>query len=251
MLEKLARKIMNCKRVAALTGAGISAESGVPTFRGKEGLWGKFRPEELATMDAFMANPQIVWEWYNWRRKLLSEVKPNEGHYALCSLADRFEHFALITQNVDGLHRQAGSTDILELHGNIRRNKCMDCASPFTGSDEINPEEIPVCLKCGGKIRPDVVWFGEMLDEEIIQKAFEEAESADLFFSIGTSAVVHPAASLPSTAKRHGAILVEINMEPTPLTDLADFHFPVKSGEFLPKLADCLQQIAGSSLPRT
>lgn len=251
MLDRLAQEIMNCKCAAALTGAGISAESGVPTFRGKEGLWGKFRPEELATMDAFMANPQMVWEWYNWRRKLLSEVKPNEGHYALCSLADRFEHFSLITQNVDGLHRQAGSTDILELHGNISRNKCMDCSAPFDEPDEIDPEKIPLCLKCGGKIRPDVVWFGEMLDEEIIQKAFEEAERADLFFSIGTSAVVHPAASLPMTAKRHGAILVEINVESTPLTALADFYFPVKSGELLPRLVSRLQQMASSDQKRT
>ncbi len=240
-MEDLLKRLKSCSRCVILTGAGVSSESGVATFRGKEGLWGKFRPEELATMDAFMANSSIVWEWYNWRREVLNKVEPNPGHYAMCEMEKLFDHFCLITQNVDSLHQAAGSTNVLELHGNILRNKCADCFTPFLDEGDIDPDSIPSCSKCGGKIRPDVVWFGEMLDEKIINKAFEESERADLFFSIGTSAVVHPAASLPIVAKRHGALLVEINMEPTPITEMADFCFKIPSGEFLPELVSSLK----------
>lgn len=249
VLDKLTEILDNCNRCAVLTGAGISAESGVPTFRGKEGLWGKFKPEELATMEAFVANPKIVWEWYSWRRQLLKEVKPNNGHYALVDMAAQFDEFTLITQNVDGLHQQSGSTQVLELHGNILCNKCIDCSLPFDPERTIDPDNIPICPKCGGKIRPDIVWFGEMLDPEIIDAAFLKAERAELFFTVGTSALVHPAASLPIIAKQHGATLVEVNPEETPLTDLADFSFRSPSGEFLPLLMEKLKarQLAQSS----
>jgi NAD-dependent deacetylase len=233
--------------VVVLTGAGISAESGVPTFRGKEGLWGKFKPEELATMDAFMANPEIVWEWYSWRRELIEKIAPNPGHYALCDLENRFEHFTLVTQNVDGLHQQAGSERVLELHGNIFRNKCQKCSQQFTRQNKFAPEALPVCEACGGKIRPDVVWFGEMLPEQVIEEAFRKAEQAELFLSIGTSGLVHPAAGLPVLAKRHGAILVEINLEPTPLTELADFALGGESGKLLPKLVSSLKGLDESN----
>jgi len=242
MLDELTNILLNCKRCVVLTGAGISAESGVPTFRGKEGLWGKFKPEELATMDAFVSNPKIVWEWYNWRRQLMGEVKPNTGHYAIVDMENWFEHFTMITQNVDGLHKAAGTNNLLELHGNINRNKCLSCGCQFATDIDIEPDNIPVCSECGGKIRPDVVWFGEMLDPGIINRAFEESEKADVFFSVGTSAVVHPAASLPVVAKRQGATLVEINIEYTPLSDLADFHVSEKSGEFLPPLMEKLME---------
>ncbi|MBD3401328.1 NAD-dependent protein deacylase [candidate division GN15 bacterium] len=240
MLDQLCDLVQNCSQAVVLTGAGISAESGVPTFRGKEGLWGKFRAEELATMEAFLRNPEIVWEWYSWRRKLISEVQPNPGHFALAELADYFDSFTLVTQNVDGLHRVAGSTDILELHGNINRNKCVKCEAPFDEVD-IDPARIPKCKGCGGSIRPDVVWFGEMLPGEVIEAAFRRSEEADLFFSIGTSAIVHPAASLPMTARRCGATLVEINPEETPLSNLADIRIGAPSGEFLPKLLDAVK----------
>jgi NAD-dependent deacetylase len=241
VLNELAKRIQHSHRAVALTGAGISAESGVPTFRGKEGLWGKFRPEELATMEAFIANPKIVWEWYNWRRELLKAVNPNPGHMALVQLAHQFESFTLVTQNVDGLHWLAGSENVLEIHGNITRNKCVACARPVELADDIDPKQIPQCPACGGKIRPDVVWFGEMLPEEIIEQAFRACEEADLFFSIGTSALVHPAASLPLVAKQAGAVLVEINPEETPLTSLADFSIRGKSGDILPELVSLLQ----------
>ncbi|NOY88733.1 MAG: NAD-dependent deacylase [FCB group bacterium] len=243
MLEKLVKTISPYHRCVVLTGAGISAESGVPTFRGKEGLWGKFKPEELATMSAFMANPEVVWEWYNWRRELMENVEPNPGHWAISEMEKWFDEFTLITQNVDGLHRLARTRHIIELHGNIYRNKCADCNQSFEIKDDIDPNNIPRCDKCEGKIRPDVVWFGEMLDSRIIDEAFYQSEHADVFFSVGTSAVVHPAASLPLVAKNHGAVVVEVNIEETPITYLADFHIPSKSGEFLPELIKELKKI--------
>ena len=246
MLDEIVAAVRNCRTCAVLTGAGISAESGVPTFRGDEGLWKKFRAEELATMSAFISNPDIVWEWYNWRRQIISEVKPNPGHYALRDLEKRFESFSLITQNIDGLHQAAGSENVIELHGNIYRNKCVDCDRQCDTESEIDPDNISSCSECGGRIRPDVVWFGEMLDGRIISRAFEEANRAQLFFSIGTSAVVHPAASLPIAAKQSGATLIEINPEATPLTEIADHYVAARSGEFLPQLVARLNEVASS-----
>ena len=242
MLEELVGKLRNCSKAVVLTGAGISAESGVPTFRGKEGLWGKFKPEQLASMDAFMSSPKIVWEWYNWRRDLIAKVKPNAGHAALVNLENLIDEFTLVTQNVDNLHVLAGSKSILELHGNIFRNKCMDCNALYEEEGDINPDKIPACTQCNGKIRPDIVWFGEMLDSDIINTAFQRAEEAELFFAIGTSALVHPAASLLVVAKQHGAILIEINVERTALSDIVDYHFEGKSGQFLPELVEQLKE---------
>jgi len=240
MLNEIVEIFKKSKSCVILTGAGISAESGVPTFRGKEGLWGKFKPEELATMDAFVANSKIVWEWYNWRRDLMNKVEPNTGHYAITDLESLCPDFTLVTQNVDGLHSMAKTKNILELHGNIYRNKCCDCSRIIEDNIEINPDNIPKCQYCGGKIRPDVVWFGELLNPQIINSAFVKSEKADLFFSIGTSGIIHPAASLPAIAKRNGAVFIEINTEETPLTYIADYHIESKSGEYLPKLVDLL-----------
>lgn len=236
MLDTIAQIMAASSVVAALTGAGISAESGVPTFRGNEGLWAKFRPEDLASMEAFLANPKIVWEWYNWRRELMAGVSPNDGHRALAACESMFDRFTLITQNVDGLHAAAGSKQVIELHGNIHRNKCADCNRLVESALQIDPRQIPTCDHCGGKIRPDVVWFGEMLDEAVTDEAFAAADEAHVFLVVGTSALVHPAASLPLVAKRQGAILVEINPEETPLTPLVDYHISEKSGVFLPSL---------------
>lgn len=235
--------LANSRSCVILTGAGISAESGVPTFRGKDGLWQKCRPEELATMDAFMANPKLVWEWYNWRRDLMSSVGPNPGHHAITEMEPLFEEFTLITQNVDNLHRIAGTRAILELHGNILRNKCVSCNRLMDNEITIDPSNIACCEHCGGKIRPDVVWFGEMLDSAVINRAFALSEKTDIFFSIGTSAVIHPAASLPVSAKQYGAFLVEINNEPTPITPLADIMITGKSGEILPEIVAELKKM--------
>ncbi len=239
--EVLKSSLKKDKRVVVLTGAGISAESGVPTFRGENGLWKKFKPEELATFDAFISNPQLVWEWYEYRRKLISEVKPNPAHKSLVEMQGYFENFHLVTQNVDGLHQKAGSKEVIELHGNIKRNKCINCGMKF---EELpSSEVIPPKCRCGGMLRPDVVWFGEMLPEEAIKKAFEQSTYCDLFFSIGTSAIVYPAASLPLIAKRAGAYLVEVNLERTELSSLADEVFLGKAGEIMPEIVRFIRKL--------
>jgi NAD-dependent deacetylase len=219
-------------RTVALTGAGVSAESGVPTFRGNDGLWSKFDPSELASMNAFMRNPKLVWEWYLYRRDVIGKAEPNMGHETLAKMEQHLSAFTLVTQNVDNLHRRAGSQNVIELHGNIQRNKCRQCGSPMD-QVEIDPDNIPHC-SCGGQIRPDVVWFGELLPEEALTSAIKMAEESALFLSIGTSALVYPAADLPLIAKNNGAYLVEINPEPTGLTPYADEVFRGKSGEILP-----------------
>ncbi len=236
MYDRIADIMNTCRRCVVLTGAGISAESGVPTFRGMDGLWNKYRPEQLATMEAFQADSKLVWEWYNWRRGLIEKVEPNPGHHSLVEMEAALADYTLVTQNVDGLHRRAGSKQVVELHGNIHSSKCARCQAVAEYGLKVDPENIPACSHCGGRIRPDVVWFGESLDGEVIEAAFKAAESADLFFSIGTSAIVHPAASLPVTAKRAGATLVEINPDRTPLTDMADFYIQANSGEVLPEI---------------
>ncbi|MEJ2626988.1 MAG: NAD-dependent deacylase [bacterium] len=235
------KRIKNFKKVTVLTGAGVSAESGVPTFRGEHGLWKKYRAEELANFDAFMNNPQLVWEWYNYRKKLILEVEPNPGHYALVEIEKIVPEFTLITQNVDDLHRKAGSKSILELHGNIMRSKCLDCGKITNSLTIVKEGELPRCI-CGGLLRPDVVWFGEMLPQNVLSKSFRVSEGSELFFSIGTSAVVQPAASLPLIAKRKGSFVVEINTEPTLISDAVDIFIQGKSGEILPELVDQLWQ---------
>lgn len=230
--DRLKSVLAKRTKVVVLTGAGISVESGVPTFRGEEGLWKKFRPEELATFDAFMTNPQLVWEWYEYRRKIIEEIKPNPGHLTLVDFQNYFEKFNLITQNVDGLHHQAGSKNVIELHGNIKRNKCIRCGKKYESLEETT-EGIPPKCPCGGNIRPDVVWFGEMLPQDAIHYAFKVSSQCNLFFSIGTSAVVHPAASLPLIAKRNGAYVVEVNISPTEISHLVDESLFGKSGEIL------------------
>lgn len=227
-------------KVVVLTGAGISAESGVPTFRGEDGLWKKFRPEELATFDAFMANPQLVWEWYEYRRKIIDEIKPNPAHLALVDFQNYFEKFDLITQNVDGLHQQAGSKDVVELHGNIKRNKCIRCGAPYETMEKV-VQGIPPKCSCGGNIRPDVVWFGEMLPQDAINYAFKVSSDCDIFFSVGTSAVVHPAASLPLIAQRSGAYVVEVNVEPTEISSVLEESLIGKAGEIMPLLVEFFQ----------
>jgi len=223
--------------VAVLTGAGISAESGVPTFRGEHGLWKKFKPEELANVDAFLRNPDLVWGWYQHRRQVVNDVEPNPGHYALARMEKKISDFTLITQNIDSLHRRAGSGNILELHGNIQRNKCIKCDRMYEELPDEKSEKAPEC-ECGGMIRPDVVWFGEMLPQDVIHDAFRAAERSAVFFSIGTSAIVQPAASLPVAAKQNGAYLVEVNVERTVLSHLADEFYLGKSGEILPRIVE-------------
>jgi len=233
---KLLDALRKARKLTVLTGSGISAESGVPTFRDAQtGFWAKFRPEHLATPEAFQRNPKLVWEWYAWRRELVSQAHPNAGHLALVELARRVPQLSLITQNVDGLHQRAGSPDVIELHGNISRTKCFDENLPvarWTETDETPPR----CPRCGGRLRPDVVWFGETLPPAALERAFAASQSCDLFFSIGTSTLVHPAASLPFEALQSGATVVEINPDPTPLTARAHHTLRGPAGEVLPAL---------------
>lgn len=240
--NRLVERLRSAEAVAVLTGAGISAESGVPTFRGENGIWKKFKPEELANFEAFIQNPDLVWEWYRHRKQIMAAIQPNPGHYALAELERRFKKFAVITQNIDNLHRRAGSTTVYELHGNIERNYCVSCRTQFSNEEILRREGVPRCDRCGGLIRPDVVWFGEFLAADQWEASEKAARWSDVFFSIGTSAIVYPAASLPTIAKRSGAYLVEINPEPTPLTDFADEFLAGKAGDILPELVSVLRE---------
>jgi NAD-dependent deacetylase len=233
---RLIAALTKARSVVAFTGAGISAESGVPTFRGTDGIWKKFRAEELANIDAFMKNPQLVWEWYAHRKRIIAGIQPNAGHYALARMEQTFPRFAVITQNIDNLHKRAGNKTVYELHGNIERNYCMECGTTYTNEEVLNQASVPHCTKRGSLIRPDVVWFGEMLPDEEWEKSVRAAASADVFLSIGTSGVVYPAASLPLMAKQQGAFVVEINPESTPLTDRVDEFLMGPSGVILPAL---------------
>jgi NAD-dependent deacetylase len=234
---ELMTALRRARHIAVLTGAGISAESGVPTFRDAQtGLWSKFRPEELATPEAFAANPKLVWDWYAMRRQKVRDVQPNPGHAALAELEQRAPKFTLITQNVDGLHHRAGSRNILELHGNITRVKCFGRGHPAATWDE-SGERPPRCPQCGSYLRPDVVWFGEALPAAAWDAAEQAAGECDVFLSVGTSTVVYPAANLPFTALEQGATVVEVNPESTPLTARATFVLPGLSGVVLPELA--------------
>ncbi len=222
-------------RVVALTGAGISAESGVPTFRGPDGLWGRYRPEELATPEAFARDPSRVWEWYAWRREVIARAEPNPAHRTLAEMEAALPGFILITQNVDGLHQRAGSRRVIELHGNLWRVRCVREGRTWEDLRVPLPEIPPRCPTCGALLRPDVIWFGEPLPPTLWQRAVEAAREAEIFLVIGTSGIVEPAASLPHLARAHGAYLVEFNIEDTPLTPLMDEIWRGPVGETLPR----------------
>lgn len=234
----LAARLREAKRVVVLTGAGVSAESKIPTFRDAQtGLWAQYRPEELATPEAFARQPKLVWEWYAWRRALCAKSEPNPGHYALVELAKRVPVLTLVTQNVDNLHQRAGSPEVIELHGNITRIKCAGCGALAASWSEEG--ELPPRCACGGLLRPDVVWFGESLPTAQLARAIDETRRCDLFFSVGTSGLVHPAASLPYQAPK-SALVVEINPDRTPLSDDAGLHLAGPSGVLLPSLLSFL-----------
>ena len=238
---ELVETLRSARQVAVLTGAGISAESGVPTFReAQTGLWAKYNPEELATPQAFRRNPKLVWDWYTWRRELVGQAEPNPGHRALVELAQLVPQFTLITQNVDSLHQRAGSERVIELHGNISRIICSQDRRLVESWPETS-EPPPRCPDCDHYLRPDVVWFGESLPTQALQQAFTAAESCDLFLSIGTSALVHPAASLPFAALERGTTTVEINPDETPLTRYATYVLPGPAGQILPALVEKLK----------
>lgn len=237
------QKLTEAKSIAVLTGAGISKESGIPTFRDAQtGLWAQYQPEDLATREGFLADPKMVWDWYDFRRNRVWDTKPNAGHQALVSLEEQClasgRSFTLITQNIDNLHRQAGSKQVVELHGNLFRYKCLDKNHPVSLdllSEEARAMRPPTCPLCNSLVRPDVVWFGEMLSDLVLKQAFAAAEACALMLIIGTSGVVQPAASLPVSAKRNGAFVIEVNPEPTALTPfVVDLFLQGPSGMILP-----------------
>jgi NAD-dependent deacetylase len=234
-VEQTREWLRKARRVAVLTGAGVSAESGVPTFRGKDGLWKHYRPEDLATPDAFSRDPRLVWQWYNWRRGLIARANPNRGHYALADLERTAPEFTLITQNVDDLHEQAGSRNVIKLHGDIWQVRCLSCGREWIDTRPSIAELPPRC-GCGGLLRPGVVWFGEELLPGIWDRAEYAARRAEVFFVIGTSAVVYPAAGLVRVAKCSGAKVVEINLAETVITSQIDAFLAGPCGELLPKL---------------
>ena len=245
--ESFIDRLRSAKRIAVLTGAGTSAESGVPTFRDPGGLWQQFKPEELANMDAFLRNPTLVQGWYAHRREIVEKVTPNPGHHALAELENwitsRGGSFSLITQNVDNLHQRAGSRNVIELHGNLTRNYCMNCGRDATEKVLAAYSEGELrCPECGDLIRPNVVWFGEMLPPEAIEEATQASETSDVFLSIGTSAVVYPAAGLPLIARQSGAFVAEFNIEPSAIASEMSEVILGPVGESLPQLIQTLDR---------
>ena len=239
LLATAARRVREARHVCVLTGAGISAESGIPTFRDAlTGLWSKFRPEDLATPEAFDRDPRLVWAWYEARRAMVRAAEPNPGHRALAELARRVPKLTLVTQNVDGLHERAGSTGVLEYHGNILRDRCLD--EDCVRERRAGADELPRCADCGGMLRPDVVWFGEAIPATPLRLADAAARDCDVFLSVGTSSLVYPAAGLAEIAQRRGATILEVNPNPTDLSAYAEAALRGPSGEVLPRLLAAL-----------
>jgi len=233
MFDTVVQKLKGSKKIVFVTGAGISQESGIPTFRGKDGYWRRYDPMKLASIDAFYDDPKLVWEWYEDRRKNILSVKPNEGHFAISQM-EEFKDIVVLTQNIDGLHQRSGSTNVLELHGSIIRIKCTVC--DFTDNITENFELLPPKCKCGSMLRPDVVWFGEPLPQNIWQSAIKEASVCDVMVIVGTSLVVSPANTLPVYAKQNGAILIEVNPEKTVMSNDMTLSIQATSVGVLPKM---------------
>lgn len=234
--DEVIERLRAATRVAVFTGSGVSLESGVPTFRqAQTGQWADYEPSDLASPQAFLRNPRLVWDWYHYRRAQVEDTMPNAAHYALVDLEQYYPEFLLMTQNIDGLHWRAGSRELIELHGNIGRSRCFDCGTYADGWDE-ESEQIPCCMRCGGYMRPDVLWLGEGLPESDLRRCYHAAEHAQVFLSIGMSVSVRPGASLPLIARRAGAYLIEIDPEETALSVLANCWLQGTSGNVLQEL---------------
>lgn len=244
LIDRAAEKLAKARRVACLTGAGVSSESGIATFRDAlTGLWSKFDPMTLASQEGFAADPGLVWRWYMDRLSWVEEAAPNPGHVALARLEALAPTFTLITQNVDNLHEKAGSEHVLHIHGSLARFRCNQCDSPYTLKPEDRSEpEPPRCPNCGGPVRPDVVWFGEMLPYDVLRAAQQAARTCDVMLVVGTSGVVYPAAELPYTAKSTGAFVIDINPDPSPISSMADVFLQGRSGEMAPRLVEAVEQ---------
>src|SRR6266478_6969025 len=236
--EELRARFARAKNVVVLTGAGVSAESGVPTFRGggKSAVWRGMPFEVISSARMLERDLPAVWEWFNYRRNLLAQLKPNAAHTTIANWQDRFSDLSVVTQNVDGPHQASGSRDVIELHGNVWRARCFDCDARYSLNELNCDEAVPSCFDCGGNLRPDVVLFGEMLPPGAFERAADAAQRCELCFVVGTSAAVYPAASIPEIARAGGACVVEVNPERTPLSDLCDEVLTGKAGEILPLL---------------
>lgn len=234
-LNLLKQRLAAAQAVTVVSGAGISADSGIPTFRGPDGLWKNFRAEELATPEAFARNPRLVWEWYDWRRGLIAACRPNPAHDAIAQLEQRSAEFWLITQNVDGLHREAGSRNISEIHGNIWMVRCTGCGRVAENRD-VPLSLLPLCGHCSALLRPHIVWFGESLDSHDMDRCETALETCDLCLVIGTSGIVYPAAGFAAIAKRRGAYVAEINLDPTPNSELVDVTIRGRAKDIVPLL---------------
>ncbi len=236
--DALIAALRDARHICILTGAGVSAESGVPTFReAQDGLWAKYDPQDLATPEAFVADPVLIWRWYRWRRETVAAVEPNPGHHAIARLANLVSELTLVTQNVDNLHQRAGSHNVIEFHGNIFEDRCFADGSLQNGHDN---EAVPVCADCGSNLRPGVVWFGEAIPERALNESGAAAVDCDVFLSIGTSSLVYPAAGLADLARQNGALVAEINPNPTMNAANYDFAIAGNSGVVLPELVNCL-----------
>ncbi len=235
--EEVAGLLRQAKYAIALTGAGISADAGIPTFRGPGGLWEKYKPEELATPEAFARDPLLVWRWYAWRIRMVLRASPTVSHMVLAKLEERGMLKAVITQNVDGLHQRAGSRNVIELHGNILRARCTSCGYKWVLDKPPEDRDLPLkCPRCGSLARPDVVWFGEPLPAEALHRAIQEAARSDLVLVVGTSGVVEPAASIPLIAYERGARIVNINLEPNRYSPIAVVNYYGKAADFFAEL---------------
>ena len=237
-LESARELLAGVHRLAVLTGAGMSAESGVPTFRDAQtGLWSRFDPMQLASPEGFRADPSLVWRWYAWRRGLVSRAQPNAGHVALAQAGGRLAKLLIVTQNVDGLHQRAGSRDVIEIHGNILRTRCLGgCGVTYERPEDLPAGEPPRCPGCGNWLRPDVVWFGEALDPARLGAAEEAVTGAEALLVVGTSGLVHPAAGLPSQARRAGVRVIVVNPQATEIDPVADVVVTGAAGVVLPAL---------------
>lgn len=234
-LEQARELVENANNIVILTGAGISAESGIPTFRGDQGLWKDIRPEDIATPEAFAKDPKFVWEWYDLRRQTIIEAEPNPGHYALVELENKKEGFTLITQNIDGLHKRSGNKNIIEMHGNIWQMRCTKCGHIYFDYEVPLKQLPPSCKKCGEMTRPNVVWFNEIIPMSTIDACVIAIDNCDVMLIVGTSGVVEPAASMGLMAVRTGKKVIEINLDTTPGTGLYHLSLRGKSGEILPE----------------
>ena len=236
-LGLLKEKLVAAEAITVLTGAGISADSGVPTFRGTDGLWKNFRAEDLATPEAFQRDPRLVWEWYNWRRELIATKQPNDAHKAIAELERRGRDFWLITQNVDGLHRDAGSQKLSEIHGNIWTVRCTGCGVVEHNRD-VPIAILPSCSRCQSLLRPHIVWFGESLLASDVEQCTRALQRCDLLLVIGTSGVVYPAAGFASVAKEAGAFVAELNLDPTPQSAMVDVALHGRAKDLVPLLLE-------------